>query len=177
MKRKAKEQEPDLLFKPARIDEHTHQSLLIQWAQMNMGRWPELKYLHAIPNGAKLPYQKRQNGSHFSKQALILRAEGLRRGVPDLSFPAPRVCFHGLYIEMKALDGVPSDDQIDYVNFLNSQGYLACFTYGNEAGIKILEWYLNQPPYGQPICGTIPTEAIREIAPKPIKSNRLSMQF
>jgi hypothetical protein len=173
MKRKVKEQ--DLIFKPARIDEHTHQSLLIQWSWNNMGRYPELQYLHAIPNGAKLPYT-RTNFGHYSKQAMILKSEGLKRGVPDLCLPYPRAAFHGLYIEMKALDGEPSDEQIDFVDYLNDQGFLACFAFGCDAGITIIEWYLNQPKYGQPINGQIPTEAVRQITPKP-GFKQLSTQF
>lgn len=132
---------------------------------MQVGQYPELEFLHAVPNGAKLPYARTSSG-HYSKQAMKLKAEGLKRGVPDLCFPFPRCSYHGLYIEMKALDGEPSADQIKFVDFLNTQGFLACFTYGWEAGKTVLEWYLEQPAYGQAALGSVPAEAILRVPEK-----------
>lgn len=62
--------------------EHTEQKALFVLARMYIPRIPELELLHAIPNGAKLPYTFNAKGKRVSKQARILLDEGLKSGVP-----------------------------------------------------------------------------------------------
>jgi hypothetical protein len=70
------------------MSEHTEQAAVIQWAMMqNQEQYPELRLLHAIPNGAKLPYAKNKRGGRYSSEAGKLIDEGLKSGVPDLSLP------------------------------------------------------------------------------------------
>jgi hypothetical protein len=147
--------------KKPRIDEHQHQSDLFTWVDLNMNRYPELRFFHAIPNGAKLPYTRRADGTRFSRQAVFLKREGLRSGVPDTCLPVARYVYHGLYIEMKAEDGKPTEEQVAFLNFLNEQGFLACLCYGSQAAITVLEWYLDLPRYLKPdIHINTPAEAV-----------------
>lgn len=83
------------------LNEHEHQSLLVSWVLSSTGKYPELHWFHAIPNGAKLPYTKTSSGKRFSKEAARLKAEGLRSGIPDTCLPVPCGGFHDLYIEIK----------------------------------------------------------------------------
>lgn len=71
--------------------ESAHQKALFAWAAMNMKRWPQLKYLFAIPNG----------GLRDKITAARLKAEGVKAGVPDVMLPWPRGSYAGLFIEMK----------------------------------------------------------------------------
>jgi hypothetical protein len=128
-----------------KIDEHQHQSDLFDWVNLHMNTYPELRYFHAIPNGAKLPYSRREDGTRFSRQANFLKREGLRSGVPDTCLPVPRATYHGLYIEMKAEKGKPTEEQVAFLTFLNNQGYFACVCHGSQAAIIVLEWYLSLP--------------------------------
>ena len=79
--------------------EHHEQVSLVMWANAQSGLYPELRLLMAIPNG----------GDRHPAVAAKMRAEGVKRGVPDLFFPVPIVMYdntlsHGLWIEMKSPD-------------------------------------------------------------------------
>lgn len=69
--------------------ETTEQIKLFQWAEVNKQFVPELELLHHVPNEGK-----RTNGA-------LLKAAGLKTGVPDIVLPVSRRGFHGLYIELK----------------------------------------------------------------------------
>lgn len=75
--------------------ESTEQTRLFQWARMQQGRWPELRLLYHIPNG----------GSRHRLEAIHLKQQGVRAGVPDLCLPVARDGCHGLYVEMKRSKG------------------------------------------------------------------------
>ena len=80
-------------MKPNCPTEEQEQRLLLAWAART-GR-PELRLLHAIPNG----------GKRLKSEAARLQAMGVKPGVPDLCLPVPRGKYHGLYIELKRLYG------------------------------------------------------------------------
>lgn len=94
-------------------DEHQIQATLIRWADMAAAKHPELRLLHAIPNG----------GQRNKIVAAKLKAEGVRSGVPDLFLPVPRDAFAGLYLEMKTPTGKVSKPQKQWHSDLRAQGY------------------------------------------------------
>ena len=69
----------------------------------------------AIPNGA----------ARSASERLNLYNEGLLSGMPDLCVLRPSGGSHGLFIEMKTLDGVMAAAQRDMQKRLNSEGYVA----------------------------------------------------
>lgn len=73
-------------------DESGHQEALFSWAAYQLGRMPELEYLHHVPNG----------GKRDKATATALKRQGVKAGVPDIVLPAVRAGYHGLYIELKA---------------------------------------------------------------------------
>ena len=88
--------------------------VLFDWAEMAKGRYPELAWMYAVPNG----------GYRHIQTAAKLKKTGVKKGVPDVFLPAPRAGYHGLYIEMKRKrGGVISVDQRRYMDFLTAQGY------------------------------------------------------
>lgn len=93
------------------------------------------RLLFAIPNQAA---RDPVNGAR-------MKAEGLRRGVPDMFLSIPRHHWHGLYIEQKREDGVPSSHQLSFMPVLASQGYLCTFSYTLEDSRWLVENYLTQP--------------------------------
>lgn len=103
--------------------EHSIQVTLFQWAKLYEPKYPELKYMFAIPNGAKLPWAKNRKGQRWSPEAMRLIAEGLKSGCPDIFLPAARNNCHGLFIEMKSKDGKLSKNQAEFLTVLSQNGY------------------------------------------------------
>ena len=112
--------------------EDAEQEALFEWAELMMGRYPELDMLAHVANEGKCTQ------SYGAK----LKRMGMKKGFPDITFPVPRGSYHGLYIELKALDGTPSDDQLWWLDRLNEHGYKAVLAYGAGEAIEIITRYL-----------------------------------
>ena len=96
-------------------------------------RMPDLARLHSIPNG----------GHRSRATAGRLRAEGVLAGVSDLCLPVSRGVYHGLYLELKALDGdPPTKAQVAWLESSRSAGYAATWCRGAQAAIDIITTYL-----------------------------------
>ena len=104
--------------------ETTEQIALFNWAKRTES---------ILPNEGK-----RSNGG-------ILKAAGLKSGVPDICLPVANNGFHGLYIELKFGKNKATKAQEEYMAMLNAQGYKTAVCYGaEEAGEEILA-YLTEP--------------------------------
>ena len=116
------------------MTEAQHQSNVIKWSQQPSIRqkWPELALLHHIPNG----------GSRDPVEGRHLKAQGVKRGVPDLCLPVARGPYHGLYIEMKAETGTASPEQKWWGEQLLAQGNMWEVCHGWRSAVRVLEWYL-----------------------------------
>lgn len=122
------------------MSEHSEQALVIDWAKRHEGKYPELRWLHSSLNGIFIP------GPRQIVYKIInhMKAEGMKKGVPDLFLPVARRGYHGLYIEMKRDDGgTVSDEQKEFLEFAEAQGYRDQVCYGYDDAIKELEWYLS----------------------------------
>jgi hypothetical protein len=101
----------------SRMLEHKEQAALIQWATLNERMVPPLAHLYAVPNG----------GMRSPRTAALLKAEGVRAGVPDLCLAYPVQLRDrtspGLYIEMKAPGGRLTDSQEVWKDRLIRAGY------------------------------------------------------
>lgn len=119
--------------------EHGHQAALFCWisAVNNVGISSDVIKMYAIPNG----------GKRDAATAAMLKAEGVRKGVPDTFLPVPVVVtpqnmtklfglfsdskltnnvLSGLYIEMKKPnEGKTSEEQRQRIQQLKDDGY-AC---------------------------------------------------
>ena len=76
---------------------------------------PELRWLHAIPNG----------GSRNIAEAKKMKGEGIKSGILDLFLPVARHGFYGFYIELKFKKNTLSSNQEEFKDFVEKQGYLA----------------------------------------------------
>lgn len=113
--------------------ESQEQQWLFKWAAYESARRPELMMLYHIPNEGK---RARHTGAR-------MRAEGLKKGVPDLCLPVPRGDYHGLYIEMKRRKGGRlSEDQRGWIDALNRMGYRAEVCQGWQDAAEMIEEYL-----------------------------------
>jgi len=73
------------------MSEHDEQCQLFIILALYEEAHPELKWVHAIPNG----------GHRHISVAKAMKAEGLKAGVWDIFVPFQRGSYHGMYIEMK----------------------------------------------------------------------------
>lgn len=112
--------------------EHAEQATVIAWADIMAARFPCLRLLYAVPNGARTGM----------RTAVKLKLEGLKAGVPDLCLPAARCGFHGLYIEMKRVKGgVVSGVQADWHDALRLAGYAVAVCRGASEAQDLLTSY------------------------------------
>ncbi len=129
--------------------EDGEQAALFCWAADSVGKYPQLKWLYAIPNG----------GSRHIAEATKMVATGLRSGVPDICLPNPVNRYdsqndlvinryHGCYIELKIekrrkqKDGGLSEEQFEWLNYLRSVGYYVYICYSWQEARDILIAYL-----------------------------------
>lgn len=99
--------------------EHGHQAALFCWRALNVGTYPELEWFHAIKNEEK-------SGSVILGSRA--KAAGIKKGVSDCFLPVRRGSCSGLYIEMKKPGGKESTAQVEFGQFVMSQGfgYICC---------------------------------------------------
>lgn len=120
--------------------ETAHQTALMAQAALHRKQYPQLKWLHAIPNA----------NSHR------MVGEGVRSGIPDICLPLPMrygnhptIKLAGLYIEMKIesrrkqKNGGLSDDQVECIAYLREAGYCVAVCYSWQEAWKVIEDYLN----------------------------------
>lgn len=118
------------------MSESQHQKAVIEWCALH----PKAGLIFAIPNGTHI---KSHQGRAKAK------AEGLKKGVPDLMLPVPSQGFNGLFIEMKKPKdaksgaGTPSKEQLQWLSDLSEQGYMTALCIGSDAAISTIESYLN----------------------------------
>lgn len=114
--------------------ELTEQIKLFNWAESVKDFVPELKLMYHVPNEGK-----RQQGT-----GAILKAAGLKKGVPDIVLPVARWQYHGLYIELKFGDNKPTKEQRAYMEQLRAEGYQTAVAYGFEQAREIIRHYLRR---------------------------------
>ena len=119
--------------------EHDEQVALFAWAAENEAAHPELRNLFAVPNG----------GARHPAVAAQLKAEGVRRGVPDVFLAVMRRgndgrTWGGLFVEMKRKPNKPTPEQEEWIARLRASGYMAVVCYGAQEAEQCIMAYLVQ---------------------------------
>ena len=122
-------------MKYARRSEDTEQIQVMNWAHWHTGKYPELKWLHHIPNG----------GSRNRAEAAKLKEMGVKAGVSDLFLPCPKGIYCGMYVEMKYGNNRHTDRQKEFLNDMAENGYFAVTCYSADDAIKAIEEYVSFP--------------------------------
>jgi len=122
------------------MSETQQQKALIKWFRLN---YPELEMLlFSIPNGAN--FSSASNKQRYG-QVNKLKAEGMKKGVPDLMLAFPCNGFAGLFLEMKD-EGKTlcslSKEQAAYIETLNAVGYCAVWCAGFDVAKAAIVAYL-----------------------------------
>lgn len=133
--RRRKAPKPKKVKAASVLSEASEQALVFQWAEWMRQKYPELWMLYHVPNG----------GSRNPIEAVHLKAQGVKSGVPDICLPVPRGGYHGLYIEMKRREKFHvSKEQKEWILALIKQGYKARVCLGAEDAIMEITKYLKQ---------------------------------
>ncbi len=122
-------------MKYAKRSEDTEQIQVMNWAHWHTEKYPELKWLHHIPNG----------GSRNRIEAAKLKEMGVKAGVSDLFLPCPKGIYCGMYIEMKYGNNRHTDRQKEFLNDMAENGYFAVTCYSADDAIKAIEEYVSFP--------------------------------
>jgi hypothetical protein len=112
--------------------EHIEQVHVFTWAAIMAPTYPALAMLFACPNG----------GARNIITAARLKAEGVKKGVPDIFLPLPCGRWHGLVIEMKAKGGRISPEQRWWITHLSDAGYQVEVCWNAEEAIDTISNYL-----------------------------------
>lgn len=115
--------------------EHKHQVALFTWAENVRQQYPDLRWLFAVPNG----------GLRTERTAGRLKAEGVRKGVPDIFLDVARGGYHGLRIELKAPGGRVQPSQREWLDGYVERGYMAAVCVGWLAARELIVEYLTEP--------------------------------
>lgn len=112
--------------------EHDQQVSFIKWCNVMSLNYPELKLIYSNPAG----------GFRHKKTAGMMKAEGQRAGIPDLTLPVARKGFHGMYLEMKTEKGRLSENQENWCQSLILEGYCVFVAYSLNEAIGYVSEYL-----------------------------------
>jgi hypothetical protein len=82
-------------------------------------KWLALAY----PNAWNVTWATPNAARRSPQMAAMMKAEGLRSGVPDVFMAMPRGEYHGLFLEFKSHTGRLTENQTVYVINLRSMGY------------------------------------------------------
>ena len=123
--------------------EHQEQVTVIKWWALKCRGYSLPNFaLMAIPNG----------GARDPITGSRLKAEGVRRGAPDLFLAVPMGAdspsdrpFHGLLLEMKRKDGTVKPEQKIMLQYLQSQRYKAVVCWSAQEAINEIVCYLEVP--------------------------------
>lgn len=115
-------------------EESRAQKHVVRWWDLMGCRTHNLSHtlLHSVPNG----------GFRSVITASIMKAEGQRRGVMDLKLNVARNGYHGMWLEMKAANGVLSAEQIEFKRAVSQQGYHVEVCHSAVEAISAIEKYL-----------------------------------
>jgi len=113
-------------------EEHKFQVAVFEVLELFEDRYPELKSIYAIPNGASVKRQQDKNGKWFSIEGNYLKAEGRKAGVPDIVCPYSDGAYSSLYIENKAHGKSLSPQQKIRIPLLESLGNKVMICYSSK---------------------------------------------
>lgn len=118
--------------------EDTEQICVMEWAARAECRYPELKWLHHIPNG----------GSRNRSEAVKLKRMGVKRGVSDIHLPFPHGRYHALYIEMKYGRNVTTQEQREFLCDMKGADNCVAVCHDAQSAIALIEQYVTLPSRG-----------------------------
>lgn len=115
--------------------EKDEQIAIFQWAKLYKTHWgaPLDNYMFAIPNG----------GTRHIREAVSLKAQGVKAGVPDIFIAIPSNGYHGIFIELKRIKNWSlSIKQSEWIERLKEVGYKCVVANGFDKAREMIIDYL-----------------------------------
>lgn len=119
------------------MSEHDEQCSFFHWCDVFKERIPLLEMVFAIPNG----------GLRHKRVAVKMKAEGVKSGVPDVFVAVPASNYAGLFIEFKYGTNSPTNNQLAWIDSLQSQGYKCAIAYDWVTAAKTVLQYFGDDYY------------------------------
>lgn len=111
--------------------EANEQCSFFQWLALQYPKIDETSF--AIPNG----------GSRHIVEAMNLKKQGVKAGVPDIFIAYPNDKYHGLFIEMKYGANKLSAHQIKMIELLKNNHYKVMVCYSWDEAKNVTMEYIN----------------------------------
>ena len=88
------------------------QRLIFDWARWQQGKYPQLKAMYHAAN----------EGKRSARAGAELKRQGMKPGVSDICLPYASGKYNNLYVELKVGNGKATDNQLKFVDTINSIG-------------------------------------------------------
>ena len=102
------------------------------WNQLNEKKYPLLKWMFHCPNG----------GGRSKAEGGILKAMGVKPGVPDFMLPFETIQYKGLAIELKATDGKLTDQQREWLQQAHSSNWCVAVVRNLDEYLEVIRAFL-----------------------------------
>jgi hypothetical protein len=123
--------------RPSHLEDDFQRSLIqtLGYSMRYQGR-PLTDWLFAVPNG----------GKRSPITAAILKALGVKPGVPDLVLPIAAAPYGGLYIELKVGKNTLTDSQLEFHQRLREGGQCVATCWTLEQVLQVISGYMLKAP-------------------------------
>ncbi len=108
------------------------QAAIVRWARNHADLYPPLRWLFAVPNG----------GHRDAAEAANLKREGVTPGISDLCLLYDNGEHAALWMELKIGANKPTEAQLDFQAWAESQGHRAVVCRTTQDAILMLREYL-----------------------------------
>lgn len=102
--------------------------------KLHQEEYPDLAWVFAVPNG----------GKRNLFVARKMKAEGQKKGVPDVWLPVKKHTYSGLVIELKYGDNQPTREQKRWIAMLEMNDFLALVVNDIDKALEIFIAYVSQ---------------------------------
>lgn len=116
-----------------RRGEEMLQRAVFEWIFHMEKRYPVLQYAFHVPNG----------GARSKAEGGVLKACGVRSGIPDILIPVQNGRYHGLALELKYDKNKTSENQVRWLGLFADAGYLTGVAYTTDEALQFLSLYLD----------------------------------
>lgn len=82
-------------------------------------------------------------GKRSVQLSSMMKAQGMKAGVPDVCILEPRNGYHGLFIELKVEGNRPTEKQLEWIKRLSERGYATAVCWSADDAIKVVEEYMH----------------------------------